>query len=97
MMKSRLKSCLFCNALLFVAFSILWVLEYHIDGLLANKIDRVIWPWIPLVGFFAISFLILKRPTLKSVPVSIASTLTFTFLLFVFIWWVLEPVFDPHW
>jgi hypothetical protein len=84
-----------CNGLLFAAFSVLWVKQYHVTGDLSDRIDLVVVPWLWLAGFFIASFFAIRRPRIIAILVSIASAVAFAAILFLFIHLVLVPMYDP--
>lgn len=83
------------NALVFFAFSILWVWQYHINGSLSDKIDHVVVPWLWLVSFFFASLLTFGRLSIMTAMKSLVCALVLAFFLWDFIHGVLVPIFDP--
>jgi hypothetical protein len=84
-----------CNGLLFAAFSVLWVKQYHMSGNLSDTIDHLVVPWLWLASFFSASFFSIRRPTIIAILVSIGSAVAFSGILFLFIHVVLVPKYDP--
>ena len=84
-----------CNALVFAAFSALWVAEYHVSN--SDKIDHIVVPWLWLACFFIASFCTLRVRMLQSVLISFVSALVFAGILLLFVHIVLAPMFDPMW
>jgi hypothetical protein len=83
------------NAFVFIAFSILWVWQYHINIALSDKIDHVVVPWLWLLLFFIASFLTLGKFSIMTVIKSLVCGLVLAFYLWDFIHAVLVPIFDP--
>jgi hypothetical protein len=83
------------NAVLFVAFSGLWVKQYHMAAGVSDAIDCVVVPWLWLAGFFAVSFCAIRRPLVYATLVSVGSAVAFAGLLFLLVHSVLAPAYDP--
>jgi hypothetical protein len=90
----RVGSFLVGNALLFAAFSVLWVRQYHMEPGLSDTIDGFVVPWLWLAGFFVVSFYAI-RPLSYAILASLGSAVVLAGTLFLFIHIVLVPVYDP--
>ena len=85
------------NALLFAAFSVLWVKQYHWRPAVSDTVDHLMVPWLWLLGFFTASLCAIRRPLKFAILVSLGSAVVFAGLLFLFIHVVLVPHYDPMW
>jgi hypothetical protein len=83
------------NALLFAAFSVLWVKQYHMAPGVSDTIDHVVVPWLWLAGFFSVSFWAIRRPLVYAILVSLGSAAALAGILFLFIHVLLVPSYDP--
>lgn len=81
------------NGILFAAFSLLWIAEYHTRGLYV--IDRLVVPWGWLAGFFAVSYYNVRRHVALPSVFSAYLSMMLTGLLFCFIFLFLMPIYDP--
>ncbi len=86
---------LLANAVVFIGFSFLWARQYHMMGNTSDVIDTIVVPWAWIIGFFAASFVTLRKQTKNALLVSIVCTVFATTALWIFILIVIIPLYDP--
>ena len=74
-------------------FSVLWVMAYEVRWLGALNVLLVPWGW--LAGFFLVAFAYSRRRVALPAVFSVYLAVVFSALLFMFIFLVIAPFYDP--
>jgi hypothetical protein len=83
------------NTSVLVVFCVLYVWQFHMQGPLSDKIDRVVIPWGWLACFFVASFCTIPGMTLRSALKALGLSVVFSGLLFLASCVLLRTIFDP--
>lgn len=89
----RTRTFAMCNGLVFVAFSVLWVKEYHMTN--SDQIDHIVVPWLWLGSFFCASLCAVRSIILRSLVISLTSAVILSGALLLFVHIILAPIFGP--